>query len=241
MEKEKELEINEAEAKTEEVVEEAATEKVEESASVATAEEDKEEVTKEELEKIKEKDKEAAADFEKSSVASNLKHYEEDAANFSNIDFGPMQKYLDDDDITDISYSNGGQLWLKSLSKGVYRADQQDVDNALMEKIAFQCSNIMGKTFNMAHPFLDSESAELRMNFVHDSIARNGIAVVFRKTPAKIRLEKQKLLNEKYIRLNKHDFLINCVHAHCNIIVCGETGSGKTKETSCVFRKNLVK
>lgn len=48
----------------------------------------------------------------------------------------------------------------------------------------------MGKTFNMAHPFLDSESAELRMNFVHDSIARNGIAAVFRKTPAKIRLEK---------------------------------------------------
>ena len=50
----------------------------------------------------------------------------------------------------------------------------------------------MGKTFNMAHPFLDSESAELRMNFIHDSIARNGIAVVFRKTPAKIRLEKDK-------------------------------------------------
>ena len=187
-----------------------------------------EEETKVDLEEIKKKDAEAAKDFESASK-SNLKNYEEDAANFSNIDFGPMQKYLDDDDITDISYSNGGQLWLKSLSKGVYRADQQDVDNALMEKIAFQCSNIMGKTFNMAHPFLDSESAELRMNFVHDSIARNGIAVVFRKTPAKIRLEKSKLLQEKYIRLNIHDFLINCVHAHCNIIVCGETGSGKTE------------
>ena len=47
MEKEKELEINEAEAKTEEVVEEAATEKVEESASVATTEEVKEEVKEE--------------------------------------------------------------------------------------------------------------------------------------------------------------------------------------------------
>ena len=196
-------------------------------------EEQKVEETTEEkvdVEEMKKKDAEAANDFEqKSTAAQNLKNYEEDAANFQNIDFGPMQKYLDDDDITDISYSNGGQLWLKSLSKGVYRADQQEVDDALMEKIAFQCSNIMGKTFNMAHPFLDSESAELRMNFVHNSIARNGIAVVFRKTPAKIRLEKQKLLNEKYIQLNIHDFLINCVHAHCNIIVCGETGSGKTE------------
>ena len=163
------------------------------------------------------------------NVTVKKSNYERESDNFSSIEFGPLKKYLDDDDITDISYSNGGQLWLKSLEKGVYRADQQDVNNALMEKIAFQCSNVMGKTFNMAHPFLDSESAELRMNFVHDSIARNGIAAVFRKTPAKIRLEKNKLLNEKYVTLSIHDFLINCVKGHCNIIVCGETGSGKTE------------
>ena len=172
-------------------------------------------------------EEEAINDFKNTTVKKT--NEEKDADNFSQIDFGPLKKYLDDDDITDISYSNNGQLWLKTLSRGVYRADQQEVDDALMEKIAFQCSNIMGKTFNMAHPFLDSESAELRMNFVHESIARNGIAVVFRKTPAKIRLEKQKLLNEKYIRLSIHDFLINCVKGHCNIIVCGETGSGKTE------------
>ena len=172
-------------------------------------------------------EQEAINDFKNTEVRKS--NYYKDADNFSQIDFGPLKRYLDDDDITDISYSNCGQLWLKSLSKGVYRADQQDVDDALIEKIAFQCSNIMGKTFNMAHPFLDSESAELRMNFVHESIARNGIAVVFRKTPAKIRLEKQKLLNEKYVRLSIHDFLINCVKGHCNIIVCGETGSGKTE------------
>ena len=81
----------------------------------------------------------------------------------------------------------------------------------------------------MAHPFLDAEGAELRLNFVHDSIAKNGIAVVIRKTPAKIRLEKDKLLREKYIDLDIHDFLIKCVHGHCNIIVSGETGSGKTE------------
>jgi pilus assembly protein CpaF len=148
---------------------------------------------------------------------------------FSQIDFGAIDKYLKDDDITDISYSNGGQVWLKTLSKGIFRIDDPDVNNAFMEKLAFQCSNVMGKTFNMAHPFLDSESAELRMNFVHDSIAKNGIACVIRKTPAKIRLEKDKLLKEKYVDLDILEFLIKCVHGHCNIIVCGETGSGKTE------------
>lgn len=148
---------------------------------------------------------------------------------FTQVDFGPIQEYLDNDDITDISYSNGGQVWLKSLSKGVYRVENSAVNNAFMEKMAFQCANSMGKSFNMANPFLDAEGAELRMNFVHDSIARNGIAVLIRKTPAKIRLEKDKIIKEDYIRLDIHDFILKCVEGHCNILVSGETGSGKTE------------
>lgn len=148
---------------------------------------------------------------------------------FTQVDFGPILEYLNNDDVTDISYSNGGQVWLKTLSKGVYRVDNPAVNNAFMEKMAFQCANSMGKSFNMANPFLDAESAELRMNFVHESIARNGIAVLIRKTPAKIRLEKDKIIQEDYIRLDIHDFLLKCVEGHCNILVSGETGSGKTE------------
>lgn len=148
---------------------------------------------------------------------------------FSQIDFGPLKEYLENDDITDISYSNGGQLWLKTLSRGIYRIENPAINNDLIKKLAFQCSNVMGKTFNMAHPFLDAEGSELRLNFIHDSIARNGIAVVFRKTPAKIRLVKEKILDEKYITLDIHNFLEKCVQGHCNIMVCGETGSGKTE------------
>ena len=148
---------------------------------------------------------------------------------FEGMDFGPLQEYLDNDDITDISYSNSGQVWLRTLSKGIFRVENPAINNAFIEKLAFQCSNVMGRSFNAAHPFLDSESAELRMNFVHDSIARNGIACLIRKTPAKIRLERSKILKEKYITEDILDFLITCVHGHCNIIACGETGSGKTE------------
>ena len=148
---------------------------------------------------------------------------------FSQMDFGPLSEFLEDDDVTDISYSNGGQVWLKTLSRGVYQVERPDINNPFMEKLAFQCANVMGRTFNMAHPFLDSESAELRMNFVHDSIATNGIACLIRKTPAKIRLNKDKLISEQYITDQMHDFLIKCVWGHCNIMVAGETGSGKTE------------
>ena len=65
---------------------------------------------------------------------------------FKQVDFGPLQQFLDADDVTDISYSNGGQVWLKTLSRGVFRVDNTGIDNQLMEKIAFQCANAMGKS-----------------------------------------------------------------------------------------------
>ena len=148
---------------------------------------------------------------------------------FQQVDFGPLKQFLDNDDVTDISYSNGGQVWLKTLSKGVYRVENTGIDNTLIEKIAFQCANTMGKSFNMANPFLDAESVELRLNFVHDSIAKNGVALLVRKTPAKIRLKKDEIIKDDYIRLDIHDFLLKCVEGHCNILVSGETGSGKTE------------
>ena len=148
---------------------------------------------------------------------------------FSQIDFGPIKEFLEDDNVTDVEYNNQGQIYIKTLDKGVYRVERPEINNTLIEKLAFQCSNVMGKSFNMAHPFLDAESAELRLNFVHDSIATNGIALTIRKTPAKIRLNRDKLLNEKYVTENVLDFLITCVKGHCNIMVSGETGSGKTE------------
>ena len=148
---------------------------------------------------------------------------------FDKLYFGPLKPLLDDDDITDISFCNKGQIWVRSLTQGSKRIEVEGVTQEFMEKLAFQCSNVMGTTFNNAKPFLDAESAELRFNFVHESIATNGIACVIRKTPAKIRLEKQKLLQEDYFTADIHDILIKCVEGHCNILVAGETGSGKTE------------
>ena len=148
---------------------------------------------------------------------------------FDKLDFGPFRSLLDNDDITDISYDNNGQIWIRSLTQGSMRVEVEGATPEFVEKLAFQCSNVMGTTFNNAKPFLDAESAELRMNFVHQSIATNGIALVIRKTPAKIRLERDKLIKEDYFTPAIHDFLIKCVEGHCNIMVAGETGSGKTE------------
>ena len=152
-----------------------------------------------------------------------------DGSIFDKLDFGPFRQLLENDDITDISYDNNGQIWIRSLTQGSMRVEISGATPEFVEKLAFQCSNVMGTTFNNAKPFLDAESAELRLNFVHPSIATNGIALVIRKTPAKIRLNKEKLVKEEYFTEDIHNFLIKCVEGHCNIIVAGETGSGKTE------------
>ena len=148
---------------------------------------------------------------------------------FDKLDFGLFEPLIKDDDITDISYCNHGQIWVRSLSQGSKRVEIEGLNDTFVEKLAFQCSNVLGTTFNNAKPFLDAESTELRLNFVHESIATNGIAVVIRKTPAKIRLNKEKLISEDYFTANIHDILMKCVEGHCNIMVSGETGSGKTE------------
>jgi len=37
---------------------------------------------------------------------------------FDKLDFGPFRSLLDNDDITDISYDNNGQIWIRSLTQG---------------------------------------------------------------------------------------------------------------------------
>ena len=148
---------------------------------------------------------------------------------FSQIDFGPLKEFLDDDNITEISYSNDGRIHLKSLDRGVYLVQREDINNSLVEKLAFQCASVMGKTFNMAHPVLIAEAPELSLNFVHDSVSVNGIACTIKKVPAKMRLNRETIINEKYLGKELLDLLLNCVHAHTNIIVCGKATSGRTE------------
>ena len=35
---------------------------------------------------------------------------------FDKLDFGPLKPLLDDDDITDISFCNRGQIWVRSFA-----------------------------------------------------------------------------------------------------------------------------
>ena len=143
------------------------------------------------------------------------------------LDFGALNEYLDDDDIIEVSYNNNGQLWIKSLKNGLYREDNETINDPFIESLAQGCSEISGKNFNMASPFLDVNIRDISISFIHSSVAQNGIAAVFSKNLFDLGKIEEEVENDKYLKKNLREFLLDCVKAHCNIIVCGDNDSGK--------------
>ena len=56
---------------------------------------------------------------------------------FDKLDFGPLKPILDNDDITDISYCNGGQIWIRSLTQGSIRIEIPECGGAGTDDGAF--------------------------------------------------------------------------------------------------------
>ncbi len=148
-------------------------------------------------------------------------------SNVVQVDFGALADLLDNSDVVEVSYNNNGQLWVKSLKSGLYREDNGEINNAFIENLASQCCDFVGKSFNMANPFLDVTINDISMSFVHGSVAKNGIAAIFSKTSLDSVKIEEEIENDKYLKSEIREFLLNCLKAHCNIIVCGDLDSGK--------------
>ena len=56
---------------------------------------------------------------------------------FSQIDFGFLEPLLEDEDITDISYSNGGNLFVKTLTQGIQPREIENVNNEFINSLLF--------------------------------------------------------------------------------------------------------
>ncbi|MEG0314289.1 MAG: ATPase, T2SS/T4P/T4SS family [Erysipelotrichaceae bacterium] len=143
------------------------------------------------------------------------------------LEFGPILPYIDNENVTDINY-NGHNLWIDDLKLGRYLVDDFDNDE-FMQQFAYKCANFVNMSFNVTSPLIEAETSSLRISIVHDSIAKSGNSISIRKTPAKLRLTRRTMLEEKYTTLAVLEFLEQCVKKHLNIMVCGLPGVGKTE------------
>lgn len=145
----------------------------------------------------------------------------------SEFDFRSFKPFVEDAMITDINY-NGHELWLDHLQKGRYAYENFYMEEKL-EQFCYRYANYANLPFNATYPILESESEALRLSIIHESVARSGYSISIRKTPTLMRLKRETMIEEKYATAGLLDFLEKVVRAHCNIMVCGLPGAGKTE------------
>ncbi len=151
---------------------------------------------------------------------------------FDKVDFRQLQRYLDDEDTTDVCVKNKGEIWITSNSKGHYRLNET-ITKEEVERIIYQVANKMKKEFNAFNPNLEGdivgEKVDYRIACVHQELAALGNTIAIRKIRKIQFLSYDKLVKMEYITKEALDFLIEAVKRKANILIIGETGSGKTE------------
>ena len=146
--------------------------------------------------------------------------------------FGPLWKYVADEDITDIDY-NGKEVWITNIWNERYKLNPEYVaeyiTDSFVEQFTQRIANVVSRQFNKRNPELEAETSELRVTILHESVARSGRSISIRKTPPVIRLTAAKALEDGFCSKEILALLINCVESHMNLTFCGMPGIGKTE------------
>ncbi|MGN0383111.1 MAG: ATPase, T2SS/T4P/T4SS family [Eubacterium sp.] len=141
--------------------------------------------------------------------------------------FGKLMEYINNDDITDINWSNA--LWVNDLNMGRYKVEGFELDNLFIEQFYTRISNLMNMQFNKSNPLIEAETDNLRISILHESVTNTGISISIRKTPAVRRITQDNILNNGYCAEALDNFMRNAIKAHCTVIVGGLPGVGKTE------------
>lgn len=138
-----------------------------------------------------------------------------------------LEPLLTNSEITDISY-NGEEIFYQSNKKGRIKSDiivTKDQVNDFVRQIA----NLSESLFSLAAPILDISINEFRFNAVHSSVGRKK----HQKCHTFCIRRNAKNLNISDIKMNLpleiDSLLQKLVCLKKNIIICGETGTGKTE------------
>lgn len=141
--------------------------------------------------------------------------------------FGVLLPYIQDPEITDINF-NGTDVWVEHLAKGIYRIPVT-LTEEFVNHFSVRISNVVSGQFNKFSNVLEAETDTLRISIIHPSVTNTGYSVSIRKTPAVMRLTKEKILTGKYCSQEVLGFLIYCIKAKMNMVFCGRPGAGKTE------------
>lgn len=144
------------------------------------------------------------------------------------FDFGCLQPYIDDKNITDID-SNGKSVYVTHVNKGKYMSDTLSED--YLENLLNRLCNAgaINDQFNYENPKLDGEIDGLRIHATHRSFSTSGYTLSIRKNPVELVITEKMAIKTKYCSKDVFRFLKACTESRLSVIFGGEVGTGKSQ------------
>jgi len=141
--------------------------------------------------------------------------------------FGPLEKLLRDESISEIMVNGPKQIYVERSGKIELSPIFFKDDNHVL-KVIDRIVSPLGRRCDESNPMVDARLPDgSRVNVIVPPLALNGPTITIRKfnsTPLQI----EDLIDFKSLSFEMASFLKACVQGRCNIMVSGGTGSGKT-------------
>jgi len=151
------------------------------------------------------------------------------------IGLGPLEPFLDDDDVTDILANGPYSVFVERRGK-LEKTTARFRDAQHLVNVAQRIASAIGRRIDEASPMVDARLADgSRVNIVLPPIVLNGGTISIRKFP------KQALTLDAIVRLGSLSqevarLLQVAARSRLNILISGGTGSGKTTLLNAISR-----
>lgn len=144
-------------------------------------------------------------------------------------------KYLDDERINEIAYNGGNLIWTEDII-GNWSSHESELDFNAAQSFANACAAYKNDKIERQKPILSCilSTGERVQIVIPNATKENHISITIRK-PSKVRYTIDDYINNGSIDANMANELKIAIENGKNIIICGETGSGKT-----TFMKTLI-
>jgi pilus assembly protein CpaF len=143
------------------------------------------------------------------------------------VGLGPLEPFLDDDDITDILANGPFDVYVERRGK-LEKTNARFRDASHLVNVAQRIASAIGRRIDEASPMVDARLADgSRVNIVLPPLVLNGGTISIRKFP-KRDLTLDAMVRQENLSPGMARVLHIAARSRLNILISGGTGSGKT-------------
>ncbi len=142
--------------------------------------------------------------------------------------YGPIEPFFTDSDVNEIMVNGADQVFLEK-GGSLHFLDDVFYENEMQVRFAVNhIINPLGRFVNRTHPMVDAHLPDgSRVHVVIPPVAQEGSCITIRRFLTD-KLSTDDLIAMGSMTESMADFLSVCVSARLNIVVAGNTSSGKT-------------